>query len=256
MRDSLNGNDNPVLMSRRVSVQSNFQMTQPLLCSGCERRFSELGESYVLPLLSRKKTFPLLDRLRIAMPLYATFQNSAFECPRVGLDGEKLGYFGLSLLWRAGVRPWRTFDKATTSVQLDANHLEKLRRYLSGETGWPINLAVIVTVATDFVSQQSCFVPFRVPDNPVFPTTYGTMIKGLYYRFVFQDNPPAALRAISVSGGGMNLIFARDCADKSWEPVASMMESTVPKGSLAKPMQGFAGKVREIDPATIQPSRH
>src|SRR5450755_2800975 len=52
LRDSNNGNNNPVLISKKISTQKSFQMAQPLLCSACERRFSENGESYVLPLLS------------------------------------------------------------------------------------------------------------------------------------------------------------------------------------------------------------
>jgi hypothetical protein len=50
-------------MSRRISIQSDFQMKQPLLCSVCERRFSQNGENYVVPLLNNGRSFPILDRL-------------------------------------------------------------------------------------------------------------------------------------------------------------------------------------------------
>jgi len=33
LRRSNNGNPSPVLMSRRISIQSDYQMKQPLLCS-------------------------------------------------------------------------------------------------------------------------------------------------------------------------------------------------------------------------------
>jgi hypothetical protein len=29
------------------------------------------------------------------------------------------------------------------------------------------------------------------------------------------------------------MIFVKDCSEKSWEPFARMMETTVPKGQLA-----------------------
>jgi hypothetical protein len=111
MRDSNNGNTSPVLMSRKVSIQSDYQMKQPLLCSACEGRFSEKGENYVLPLLKKGNRFPLLEKLKLALPLYTTETNAAFVCPSVGLDGEKIGYFGLSMVWRAAVRPWLMFDR-------------------------------------------------------------------------------------------------------------------------------------------------
>jgi hypothetical protein len=232
LRDSNSGNNNPVLISKRISTQKSFQMTQPLLCSACERRFSENGETYVIPLLSKRKSFPLLDRLKLAQPLFATHDNAAFTCPSVGFDGERIGYFGLSVLWRAAVRPWRTFDNDTTSVQLDAKYMESMRRYLAGESGFPNDVAVIATVATDFLSQQSCFVPNRITDNP-FHVAYGLLTKGLFFRFIVGDDNPPAMQAISGAGPGPNIIFAKDCSDKSWEPFAQMMETSVPKGQLA-----------------------
>jgi hypothetical protein len=161
-----------------------------------------------------------------------TLDNAAFTCPSVGFDGEKLGYFGLSVLWRAAVRPWRTFDGETTSVQLDAKYMESMRRYLAGESAFPNDVAVVATVATDFLSRQSCFVPYRITDNP-FHAAYGLLVKGLFFRFIVGDDNPPALRAISCAGPGLNMIFVKDCSEKSWEPFARMMETTVPKGQLA-----------------------
>jgi hypothetical protein len=101
------------------------------------------------------------------LPLYTTATNTAFVCPAVGLSGEKIGYFGLSILWRAAVRPWRMFDGGATSVTLDPAHLELVRGYLAGDTAFPDDaLAVTATVATDFLSENTCFVPSRVTDNP------------------------------------------------------------------------------------------
>ena len=126
MRESNNGNNSPVLISHQVSIQSDYQMKQPLLCSACERRFSLNGERYVVPLLKKGNRFPLLDKLKLAVPLYCTQTNAAFVCQSVGLVDEKIGYFGLSILWRAAARTWQMFDRATTSVALGSNHLESL----------------------------------------------------------------------------------------------------------------------------------
>ena len=232
MRESTNGNNSPVLISRKISIQTDYQMKQPLLCGACERRFSENGENYVVPLLKKRKRFPLLDKLKLALPLYSTRTNAAFVCPSVGLVGEKIGYFGLSILWRAAVRPWRMLDRDTTSVTLEPKHLEPLRKYLAGETAFPDDrIAVTATVATDLLSQNCCFVPSRVTDNP--GIVYSLLTKGLYFRFVFGENHPLELRAISCIGPGRNLIFVNDASDKSWVPCAGMMETTIAKGSLA-----------------------
>ncbi len=107
-----------------------------------------------------------------------------------------------------------------------------MRKYLAGEAAFPgDSIAVIATVATDFLSQNSCFVPSRVTDNP--GTVYSLLIRGLHFRLVFGD---PALPAISCIGPGPNLIFANDASDKSLVSWAGMMETTVPKGSLATPL--------------------
>ena len=131
LRHSNTKNENPGLISARVCIQKSFQMTQPLLCSACERRFSDNGESYVLPLLKQRTTFPLLDKLKLSPPIYTTPENAAFTCQSVSVDGEKIAYLGLSILWRAAVRLWRTFDGELISVKLDAPFQESIRRYLS-----------------------------------------------------------------------------------------------------------------------------
>ena len=198
MRESNNGNNSPVLMSHRVSIQSDYQLKQPLLCSACERRFSVNGESYVVPLLKKGNRFPLLDKLKLAVPLYCTQTNAAFVCQSVGLVGEKIGYFGLSILWRAAARTWQMFDRATTSVVLGSNHLESLRKYIAGEAAFPgDSIAVIATVATDFLSQNSCFVPSRVTDNP--GTVYSLLIRGLHFRLVFGDPVGRSVRGRAVA---------------------------------------------------------
>jgi hypothetical protein len=231
LRESNTKNDNPVLISARLSIQKSFQMTQRLLCSRCERRFSDGGENYVLPLLKHRNHFPLLDRLKLALPLYTTHEKAAFLCPSVGLDGEKIGYFGLSILWRAA-RPWRMFDGATTSIQIEDRYLESIRRYLVGETTFPNDVAAIVTVATDYLSQSICMVPNRITDNTMH-IAYGLLTKGLYFRFILGENQPPAMRAISCAGEGPNMIFAKDCGEKSWPAAGAMMETTVSKGQFA-----------------------
>ena len=61
---------------------------------------------------------------------------------------------------------------------------------------------------------------------------YGLLTKGLYYRFILGDDHPPEMRQISCAGTGMNLIFATDCSESSWPAVETMMETSVPKGSL------------------------
>ena len=92
---------------------------------------------------------------------YTRLQPTQHSCvPAVGLSSAKIGYFGLSILWRAAVQPWRMFDGDATSVTLDPAHLERVRGYLAGETDFPDDtLAITVTVATDFLRRTPASFP-------------------------------------------------------------------------------------------------
>ncbi len=233
MRES--ANESPVLMSRQKTILSDRQMTHPVLCGARESRFSANGESYVVRWLKKGNRFPLLDRLKLAIPLYTTGTNAAFVCQSVGIDGEKIGYFGLSILWRAAVRSWRTFDGGSTSVALEPRHMEEVRKYLAGEAAFPGDrIAVVATVKTDLFSQGSCFVPSRVTDHS--RIVYSLLARGLSFRFVFGGAHSPAQRAISCIGPGENLIFANDGSDEALASWSSLMETSAPKGSLAPPL--------------------
>src|SRR5437879_4500472 len=104
MRDPGEKNPHPVLMSESITLRTNYQMKQPLLCPQCEDRFSRNGESYVIPKLNSAHGFPFLDRLRLAhFPIHSARELVAFSCPSVGFAAEKIAYFGVSVLWRAAV---------------------------------------------------------------------------------------------------------------------------------------------------------
>jgi hypothetical protein len=223
-------NPNPVLISRLISVQTAYQIKQPLLCAECEQRFSRNGEAYVLPRLQNRDRFPLLDRLNLALPAYDSPRLQAFRGDAVGFDTEKVAYFGLSILWRAAVRQWITLKGETTKVELAAAFKESLRRYLLGETPFPIDVVVVATVATDFGSRESCFVPNRIKDNPMI--AYGLMTKGLYFRVLFGDTPDE-LRKICCVGGPWKLLFVRDCQDSLLETAEELMRTSVAVGQLA-----------------------
>ena len=207
LRRSSNGNVEPGLdvaqdfHPERLpdEAAASMQRLRSAVCAG-------VGENYVVPLLNNGRGFSLLDRLKLALPLYTTATNTAFVCSRSRIVGrEDIGYFGLSILWRAAVRPWRTLDGDATSVTLDPAHLELVRGYLAGETPFPDDslAAVTATVATDFLSQNTCFVPSRVRDDAGVASSLLT--KGLCAILVFGENHPPQMRAISCIGPGPGL---------------------------------------------------
>ena len=91
--------------TRSQSGQNPQHMKAHLLCSDCEQRFNQLGESEVLRWLAPKarKQFPLHDRLRVSLPCGGpqVVRRSAVQLrdrnPELGVEAVVvLGHAGLA----------------------------------------------------------------------------------------------------------------------------------------------------------------
>jgi hypothetical protein len=102
----------PVVLMGTTMVMIDKEARTPLLCSGCEERFNQRGENWVIRHCWRSPTdFPLLDRLRVPEPFtlepgFASFQASAIT----GIDLSQLVYFAASV---SGEPASKSGDSAT-----------------------------------------------------------------------------------------------------------------------------------------------
>jgi len=204
-----------VIMNPTIALITDKQIASPLLCDACEQRFNKYGECWMLRQVNNEKEFPLLERLKLAIPVLSSrqFQFDAFSCRQTGIDSDQLAYFVLSVLWRASVKTW-TFLGQSIRVSL-AGYEEPVRKYLLGETGFPAETVVHVTVCTDFGSQGSFHVPCGVPENPY--ATYALLTQGIYFRVLMGRNLPPDIRQLCCVTGAEKLIFMGSCEEKTLE---------------------------------------
>jgi hypothetical protein len=113
-RNSTSKNPNPLFISDTVTAQTQSQFKDYLLCSGCEQRFSDRGESWVVGNCYRgENNFPLREQI-LRLPAILESQSphiivySASQAPAIECD--KLLYFALSVFWRAAVYDWSIRD--------------------------------------------------------------------------------------------------------------------------------------------------
>src|SRR5450432_1945048 len=99
-------NPDPILIVKTVTSHTSKQVSHYVLCDQCENRFNKNGENWMLEQVWKETSFRLLDRLNVAHPLFPMQGAQAFSGPSVGLEMDKLGYFALSVFWRAAVRIW------------------------------------------------------------------------------------------------------------------------------------------------------
>ena len=223
-------NPNPVILTRKHAVQSSRQMTTYLLCRECEQLFSKNGEEWMTgQVFDGEKAFPLLDRLKVAAPFRATAAYEAYSGTAVGIDTEKLAYFGLSVLWRASVAKWWISSTETTTIDL-GEHQEPLRRFLLEETGFPHDVLVCAIVCTDFDSQGCFYPPCAVPQNPF--RAYSLLTLGVSFRFFLGTNVPPEFRTFCCVHSSEKRITIANCKESSHHSFGHLF-------ATAKPSQGL-----------------
>jgi hypothetical protein len=169
--------------TRSQSGANPEHMKAHLLCFDCEQRFDQLGESEVLRWLAPKApkgVFPLHDRLRVALPCGETQGLSVHKGSDVGVDAEKFAYFTLSVAWRRSIHQWTNFDGTPLPPWNLGAFGEQMRAFLSGETGFPPDTAIMVIVCSDDYTRQM----WTAPSTDVVYKCLGFefIARGVYFR--------------------------------------------------------------------------
>ena len=203
------GDGDPVMMTPNLNTRTQKQIWLHLLCDECEQLFSRRGEAPTMRLVQRDTGFALLDRLNVAIPFKEEPNLAAYSGSAIGIDTEPLAYFALSLLWRSGVRQWRTLGSQTTGVSLGV-FAEPIRKYLSGEASFPEDVAVTVRVCTDFGSRFGTFAPYYA--SGATSASYFVLVRGLWFHIAAGHNLlPAFVQHCCCVNSARKVIFKRDC---------------------------------------------
>ena len=186
-------------MSRRISIQSDYQMKQPLLCGTCERRFIREWRELRRPAPEQWPQLPAPRPPQAGVTALHDWHQHGIRVPGGRFVGEKIGYFGLSVLWRAAVRPWRhvrrrrDFRHPRSGAPGAAAALSRRRNCLPGrlhrrdrDGGNRLPVAEYLLRSKSGHGQPG--------------VVYSLLTKGLYFRFVFGENHPPPMRAVSCIG--------------------------------------------------------
>ena len=172
----------PIIITPAKSFASDKQITDYFLCWDCEQRFNTHGENYVMSQCAQQNlTFPLQDLLQTISPAANWGTSKLFDV--ISLLSDKTDqylYFGASIFWRAAARQWG-FGGKTVKINLGEQHQEDLRRYLLGETEFPSNCRLVVTVSSESEMTDVAFVPYREQNSHKF------YFFGLLFTIVFDE---------------------------------------------------------------------
>jgi hypothetical protein len=139
---------NPILVTAATTVETSEQVSDYLLCKGCETRFQQCGEDWVMKNGPRRNgRFPLRDALQRSGTGRIIATGELYTAPFDGrFDLNKLIYFAASVFWRSSVHHWKGFEHLMTRAKLPKRLEEQLRLYLLGERGFPRDLVLLLSI--------------------------------------------------------------------------------------------------------------
>jgi hypothetical protein len=202
-----------IVFTPKFITQNPRQLVAHLLCRASEERIATFGEAPALVLISRGKTFPLLDRMKLATPIETHAQFAAYSGRAMGIDVGALVYYALRLAWRGAVTEWKTLQGQTTTATLGA-HKEPIRQYLAGEATVPGNVFVVLTVCSDGAAQNIVNAPWPVPTPADTYLQIEMFVRGLWFIVLVGDAVPQEQRSLSLLGSRASPIYLRDCTDQ------------------------------------------
>lgn len=218
--------DHPVVMGKGVTSMTALQVRDYLLCADCEDRFNKNGESYALRWMWNGSNFPLYDRLILALPDRLSNQYASFSATKIGIATDKLGYFALSVLWRAGIHTWSTpFGGKSNRMNL-GEFEEPIRHFLLDIGPFPEDVAVILTVCSDAKSQHYFYMPQSVTNMPPL-VAFSSLCLGIHFMIVTVKNLPDTFRESCCVSSERHPIWMRDCAQKTAEALVQFEGSRV-----------------------------
>jgi hypothetical protein len=227
-------NPNPVLVSATVTVSTSKQVTAPLLCERCEKRFDQGGEDWILKNCWRdEETFPLRDNLLAAGAVPAE-ELAVFEAAKIAaVDPSKVSYFAASIFWRGAAHRWTIQQKPADPLPFGPFQ-EAFRKYLLGGE-WPERAALLVFVGAgmDQFRNITVALPHRRFRQAGY-RLYAFTIPGMTFYLFLGGDIPFGIRHYSCATSPEGYILMSDQTDiANVQLNVKLFETTRKVGMLA-----------------------
>jgi hypothetical protein len=219
LRDDVEKNPHPWVLTDRSAVQTSRQMTASLLCGDCEQLFSRNGERWVLGnCLKRNGTFPLRTLVASQTPVASSPETQVYYAAAIpDVNIPALSYFALSIFWRGSVHAWRQ-----RTVHYDLGPFqEKFRQYLVGATSFPTDCALLVALRSGKDIDRLTYPPIgsRRDGHHV----YKFPMPGLGFSIAVGRNIPQNIRDYCLVNGPGNPIIVTNMIEDSLKQDAAKL---------------------------------
>lgn len=229
LRDKAEANPNPIAATPAKTIQTSKQVTDYLLCRECEDRFNKSGEKWVIEDCWRSETdFPLQAALLAATPLFTNGPDfAAYSGAAPGVDVGRLAYFAASVVWRAGVHQWKQYGHAPQKLTLGP-YQEQLRQYLMGNTGFPDDIVLIVTVSRTLETERNAMMLLPWLSDHEAYHKYAFVIPGVTFQVLIGKNIPSHVRDCCMVHSPQNYLFmSRAREEDVFQKMGQLLAKTV-----------------------------
>lgn len=228
----------PVIFKRTISMHTNDQIKDYVLCYNCEQRFNDHGERWVMEHCFRNEnSFRLKELVESSKPLMETPIKvySAAGIPDVNVD--KLTYFATSILWRASIHHWKSGKAEVGPLHL-GKYTEDLRRYLLGVIGFPKNVVILVSLIPEPRLWLAAGPPYGDRINEFWE--YRFPFLGISFSILLGARIDPAIRPLCSYRSAQRFIFTGDRVTQMvTRDIGLLISDSRPSGSLVAQQRDY-----------------
>jgi hypothetical protein len=238
-------NPDPVMFTRKAAWTTSTQFANRLLCFDCEQLFHKNGEDWVLRHCYRGNgRFRLREMITGTQPLSLNVSGLPFSPSQVsfiptrlvpGMDIQKLAYFAASVIWRAGVHKWVVDEHELKPIDIREDQLEELRRFLLGETAFPSDTYLWVSISdNESPLTGMVFAPYGGFENAPTPHySFRFLIPGtMFALFMGCFVPPIVPPLCSLRSPDRVLHLTANIENVAFQYAMEFMKTTRPSESV------------------------
>lgn len=224
----------PIAVRSTITLQTNEQITDYVFCAACEDRFNKNGEAWVMKYCARSADeFRLKQLIDDSKPIAGNGLKvySAAQIPQINV--EKLAYFAASIIWRAAIHNWRFGKQEIRRFYLGTRYMEELRQYLLGESSFPQNSVVWVSIISEPKLWGSFVAPYGEKFNQCW--RYKFPFLGISFMFFLGKLIDPQIRSMCTLRSERKLLYTGDQDNEMViRDLGRVISKSRPVGSLRK----------------------